>query len=140
MEGSEEILVASVELEPIGTLVTCLVPALPARWSMNNICEQDLCHVSTTKCTLCGWPVHMLNEGECNIDSSNSGQVFFSFLHVLLLRLGVWVDNIALSQRSKFQLKIAWKFSKLPGKIRQRWLIDDKQQSSHLPPRHQAKN
>ena len=36
MECSEEILVASLEPEPIGTLVGCLVPALPARWSMNK--------------------------------------------------------------------------------------------------------
>ena len=57
MERSEEILVASVELEAIGTLVGCLVPALPARWSMNDICEQDLFAVSTVKCTLCGCPV-----------------------------------------------------------------------------------
>ena len=33
MECSEEILVACLEPEPIGTLVGCLVPALPARWS-----------------------------------------------------------------------------------------------------------
>ena len=56
---SEEILVACVEPEPIGILVGCLVPALPARWSMNKICEQDLCPVSTVKCTLCGCPLPM---------------------------------------------------------------------------------
>ena len=56
-ERSEEILVASLELEPIRTLFGFLVPALPARWSMNNICEQDLCPVSTVKCTLCGCPL-----------------------------------------------------------------------------------
>ena len=49
MERSEEILVACVGPEPIGTLVACLVSALPSRWSMNNICEQDLCPVSTVK-------------------------------------------------------------------------------------------
>ena len=38
MERSEEILVACVEREPIGALVGCLVPALPARWSMNTVC------------------------------------------------------------------------------------------------------
>ena len=54
-----------------------------------------------------GCPVHMLSEGEYNIHNSNKGQVFFSFFHVALLRSGIWVDNIALSQRSKFQLKIA---------------------------------
>ena len=36
MEHSEDILVAYVEPEPIETLVGCLVPALPARWSMNK--------------------------------------------------------------------------------------------------------
>ena len=36
MERSEEILVASVEPDPIGFLVGCLMPALPARWSMNK--------------------------------------------------------------------------------------------------------
>ena len=36
MERSEEILVASVEPELIGTLVGCLVSALPPRWSMNK--------------------------------------------------------------------------------------------------------
>ena len=46
MERSEEPLVASVELEPIGTLVGCLMRALPARWSMNNVFEQDLCALS----------------------------------------------------------------------------------------------
>ena len=35
MERPEGILVASVEPKPIATLVGCLVPALPARWSMN---------------------------------------------------------------------------------------------------------
>ena len=39
------------------------------------------------------------------------------FLHVALLRSGIWVDNIALYQCSKFQWKIAWKFSKLPEKM-----------------------
>ena len=63
-----------------------------------------------------GCPVHMHSEGEYSIHNSNEGQVFFSFLHVALLRSGIWVDNIALSQRSKFQLIIAWKFLKLPGK------------------------
>ena len=29
----------------------------------------------------------------------------------------MWVDNIALSHCRKFQCKIAWKFSKLPGKM-----------------------
>ena len=62
-------------------------------------------------------PVHMLNEGQYIIHNSNSRQVFFSFLHVALLRSGTWVDSTALSQRSKFQLKIAWKFSKSPGKM-----------------------
>ena len=33
------------------------MPALPARWSMNNICEQDLYPVSTVKCTLRGCPL-----------------------------------------------------------------------------------
>ena len=64
-----------------------------------------------------GCPVHMVGEGEYNIHSSNWGQVFFSFLHVALLRSGILVDNIALSQRRKFQLIIAWKFSKLPRKM-----------------------
>ena len=27
------------------------------------------------------------------------------------------MDNMALSQRSNFQLKITWKFSKLPGEM-----------------------
>ena len=36
MERSEEILVASVEPEPIESLVGCLVLALPARCSMNK--------------------------------------------------------------------------------------------------------
>ena len=67
MECSEEILVACVEPEPIGTLVGCLVPALPARWSMNNICEQDLCPVSTVKCTLCGCPFPMLENTRPNL-------------------------------------------------------------------------
>ena len=64
-----------------------------------------------------GCPVHMLSEGEYIIHISNEGHVFFSLLHVALLRSGIWVDNIALSQWSKFQLKIAWKFSTLPGKM-----------------------
>ena len=50
------------------------------------------------------------------IRCSNSGPVFFSFLHVALMRSGIWVDNIALSRCSKFQWKIAWKISKSPGK------------------------
>ena len=48
---------------------------------------------------------------------SNSGPLFSSFLHVALPRSGIWVDNIALSQHSKSQLEIAWKFSKLPEKM-----------------------
>ena len=54
-----------------------------------------------------GCPVHMLSEGQYSIHSSNQGQVYFYFLHVASLRSGILVDNIALSQGSKFQLKIA---------------------------------
>ena len=59
MECWEEMLVTCVEPEPIGYLVGCLLPALPARWSMNNICEQDLCPVFIVKCTLCFYPLLM---------------------------------------------------------------------------------
>ena len=59
MERSEETLLACVDPEPIGTLVRSLVPALHAKWSMHNICEQDLCPVSSVKCTLCGCPIPM---------------------------------------------------------------------------------
>ena len=41
----------------------------------------------------------------------------FFFLHVVVLRSGIWVDNIAFSQCSKCQWKVAWKFAKLPGKM-----------------------
>ena len=50
---------ACVEPEPIGTLVGCLVPAFPARWSMNYICEKHLCPVCTVKCILYGFPLPM---------------------------------------------------------------------------------
>ena len=50
---------ACVEPKPSGILVGCLVSALPARWSMNNICEQDLFPRSAVKCTLCGCPLPM---------------------------------------------------------------------------------
>ena len=66
MERSEESLVAYVEPKPIGTFVGCLVLALPASWSMNNICYQDLCPVSTIKCTLCGCPFPMLENTRPN--------------------------------------------------------------------------
>ena len=66
MERSEEILVASMELEPIGTSVGRFVPALPAGWSMNNICEQNLCPVSTFKCTLSGCPLPVLENTRPN--------------------------------------------------------------------------
>ena len=56
MERSEEILVASVEPEPIGTLVGCLVPVLPPRWSMNKdvakvvgLCSQFAASSKTTE-------------------------------------------------------------------------------------------
>ena len=39
MERLEEILMACVEFEPIGTVVGCLVLALPAGWCKNNICK-----------------------------------------------------------------------------------------------------
>ena len=37
-------------------LLELWLDALPARLSVNNICEQDLCPVSTVKCTLYGSP------------------------------------------------------------------------------------
>ena len=72
----------------------------------------DVGAMSSDGCTM-----HMLNEREYSNHSSNQGQVFFSFLHVALLRSGIWMDNIALSQHSKVHLIIAWNFSKLPGKM-----------------------
>ena len=82
-----------------------------------------------------GCLVHMLSAGEYNIHSSNSGQVFFSFLHVASLRLGIWVDNIALSQRSGFQLIIALQVFKVARKnARKFWqpARDPKRNEYHL--------
>ena len=76
-----------------------------------------------------GCLVHMLSEGEYNIHSSNERQVLFAFLHVAVLRSGIWVDNIAIVQCSKFYWERAWKSSKLLGKMLGRF-------GSQLRPQH----